>query len=472
MSRQAPPRAESQQARSGGFEDRHAAGRELANALREINLDSPLVIALPRGGVPVAFEVARGLHAPLDIALVRKLGAPQQPELAVGAISEDGQTILDGQTIAALHINRDQLDAVIARERLELERRRDAYRAGADPLDVDGRNVILVDDGLATGSTAVAAARSLKGSGASRVLAAVPVCPQGVEQALAEEFDGILCLVKPRNFGGVGRWYRDFSPIPDAEVVDLLHRSREGWGRSSPPGEEADEHSGGSPAPTVESSVLVDVGSGIRLNGDLRIPARACGTVVFAHGSGSSRLSPRNRSVAETLNRAGFATLLLDLLSEDEERERANVFDLELLTDRLVAATAWTERREVIGGLPTGYFGASTGAAAALSAAARLPDRIGAVVSRGGRPDLAGNALAGVHAPTLLIVGGADPAVRQLNELASLKLAGERQIAVVPGAGHLFEEPGALADVADLAVDWFSAHLTGDGNAGSPRGGE
>jgi pimeloyl-ACP methyl ester carboxylesterase len=201
---------------------------------------------------------------------------------------------------------------------------------------------------------------------------------------------------------------------------------------------------------------------GAELAGDLTIPPGASGVVVFAHGSGSSRLSPRNRMVAETLNRAEIATLLFDLLTGAEARDRANVFDVRLLASRLRSAIDELTSEPEVSGLPVGLFGASTGAAAALVAAAELGGRIRAVVSRGGRPDLAGPALAQVTAPTLLIVGGSDPVVLELNEAARRQLVRcESALEIVPGATHLFEEPGALERVADLASAWFSRALGG-----------
>ncbi len=189
------------------------------------------------------------------------------------------------------------------------------------------------------------------------------------------------------------------------------------------------------------------------------MPAAARGLVVFAHGSGSSRRSVRNRSVARTLNAAGFATLLFDLLTDDESRRRELVFDIPLLAGRLDAVVRQVSRDPMTAGLPVGLFGASTGAAAALRAAAGLGEVVRAVVSRGGRPDLAADSLADVGAATLLIVGGRDLEVLELNRRAFLHLRCTRQIEVVDGATHLFEEPGTLEAVAQLAVDWFAAHL-------------
>lgn len=197
----------------------------------------------------------------------------------------------------------------------------------------------------------------------------------------------------------------------------------------------------------------------LQLSGDLCRPKGAGMLVVFAHGSGSSRLSPRNRAVAAALNAEGMATLLFDLLTPTEEATRANVFDIGLLAGRLVDVVAWIDQQAGLRSLPLGLFGASTGAAAALAAAARLGPRIGAVVSRGGRPDLAAPVLSEVRAPTLLIVGGADREVLRLNEDALARLTAPKALAIVPGATHLFEEPGALDQVIALAARWFAARL-------------
>lgn len=197
------------------------------------------------------------------------------------------------------------------------------------------------------------------------------------------------------------------------------------------------------------------------LPGTLCVPQDAFALIVFAHGSGSSRLSPRNVMVAEALNRAGLATLLFDLLHPAEEaaHNRAKVFDIPLLAERLAAAVRWIDRTTNLSAKPLGLFGASTGAAAALVAAAQLGERVGAVVSRGGRPDLAGDALARVQAATLLIVGGADHGVIELNESAFARLKCLKVLRIVPGATHLFPEPGAMEQVIALASGWFEQHL-------------
>ncbi len=196
-----------------------------------------------------------------------------------------------------------------------------------------------------------------------------------------------------------------------------------------------------------------------RLEGSLAIPGQSKGLVVFAHGSGSSRFSPRNNYVAQILRQAGIGTLLMDLLTEQEDSAYETRFNIDLLTERLLLATRWLQEQPRTKDLKIGYFGASTGAGAALKAAAIEGSKIGAVVSRGGRPDLAGEALTRVQSPTLLIVGGRDTVVLQLNREALAKLKGKKELVIIPGATHLFEEPGALEEVARLATEWFKQYL-------------
>jgi pimeloyl-ACP methyl ester carboxylesterase len=216
----------------------------------------------------------------------------------------------------------------------------------------------------------------------------------------------------------------------------------------------------------VEQALRIGV-AGVVLDADVAVPTQARGVVVFAHGSGSGRHSPRNRYVAGELQTAGLATVLADLLTEQEERIDARTgelrFDISLLAVRVIALTDWVTGYEPTAGLPVGLFGASTGAAAALVAGAARPEPVRAVVSRGGRPDLAGEFLRLVHRPTLLIVGENDATVIELNRRAAQKLSAETRLVIVPGATHLFEEPGALEQVAALARDWFLRHLPGPG---------
>ncbi len=427
------------------FLDRADAGRRLAARLQALPLDQPVVYALPRGGVPVAVEIAEALNAPLDLILVRKIGAPGQPELALAAmvdgeaaqmvINEDVQA-LTGATPAFLKTGRERALA-------EIERRRTLYLGGRPHVSPVGRTAIVVDDGLATGATAKAALQALRRQGAAKVVLAIPVAPSETIDAMRAEADEVICLETPRPFFGVGAFYDDFHQLTDEETVALLERV---WDAAQP----------AAARPATRREVKLPP---LGLIGDLQIPAQARGVVLFAHGSGSSRLSPRNRAVADDLNRRGFATLLFDLLSDGEAMDRRKVFDIDLLADRLLHAAAWIDEQPDLAALPLGLFGASTGAGAALKAAARLGERVGAVVSRGGRPDLAGPALGRVAAATLLIVGGADEGVIHLNQQALAALTCDKAMKLVPHAGHLFEEPGALEQVMMLAGDWFQAKL-------------
>ena len=442
------------------FTDRVDAGRQLVERLEYLRGQDIVVLGLPRGGVPVAFEVAEALDAPLDVIVVRKLGLPFQPELAMGAIGEGGVEVLDHHLMTRARVSEGELRAVEQRERAELEARVSRLRGGRERLDLRGRVAVVVDDGIATGSTARAACEVARRLGAAKVVLAVPVAPAETLRELGEA-DEVVCVATPYPFLAVGHHYRDFLPTRDEEVAGLLDTAGHRSGHGPASGKHAD----------ADLDVEIPVDS-VVLEGHLYLPEPAAGVVVFAHGSGSSRHSPRNRFVASVLRHAGLGTLLLDLLTGGEEVDRANVFDIGLLASRLAGATAWLGSRPDCAASRVGYFGASTGAGAALWAAAEPSSTVEAVVSRGGRPDLAGSRLAQVRAPTLLIVGGADRVVLELNQQAQAQLRCPNQLAVVEGATHLFEEPGTLAQAAVLASDWFTHYLLpgapGRSTAGAP----
>lgn len=319
---------------------------------------------------------------------------------------------------------------------------------------------MVVDDGIATGFTALAACDVARAQGARRVVLAVPVAPSQSIALVARSADEVICLRSPEPFFAVGQFYQEFSQTPDEEVVRLLQMTAtRGVVAGLASRAEVSHRS------VREEEVTLEAGR-VRLAGHLCVPEAARALVVFAHGSGSSRHSPRNRFVATALNEVGLGTLLVDLLSPVEERDRGRVFDIEMLADRLSAVTRWLRARPEAKALRVGYFGASTGAAAALWAAGEADAEIGAVVCRGGRPDLARGRLGEVAAPTLLIVGGADQIVLDLNLEALQRLRCETSLAVVDHASHLFEEPGALEEVARLAGDWFVRHLAVPSPAG------
>ena len=436
------------------FLDRAEAGKRLASLLTgQLMIErgaGTVVLGLPRGGIPVAYEIARALGAPLDVILVRKIGLPAQPELAMGAIGEDGVRVVNDDVVDAEHISDLQFAAVEERERAELGRRAERYRAGLPRVPLTGKTAIVVDDGIATGSTARAACQVARAHGAARVVLAVPVAPPASIGALASVADEVVFVEEPEPFLAIGQWYQDFAQTGDEEVVDLLRQS----GRA----ESGKAQAGAEDRAPADRDVIVLAGS-VPLPGRLAIPAGARGVVVFAHGSGSSRSSPRNMFVAGALHVVGLGSLLFDLLTPEEEADRANVFDIGLLASRLAAATTWLRGQPGLQEARVGYFGASTGAAAALRAAAEPGSGIAAVVSRGGRPDLAGTALGAVRAPTLFLVGGLDDRVLELNQAARAQLRAESQLVVIPGAGHLFAEPGTLEQAASLARDWFAHYL-------------
>jgi putative phosphoribosyl transferase len=433
------------------FADRVQAGRRLARRLQHLRGRPVVVLGLPRGGVPVAAEVAAALDAPLDVIVVRKLGVPFQPELGMGAIGEDGVRIVNREVVGLAGVTELELSQVEKRERAELERRAQRFRGDRPRLPLQGRVAVVVDDGIATGSTARAACQVARAQGAARVVLAVPVAPPGWTERMGGAADDYVCLDTPEPFFAIGQFYADFSQTTDDEVIACLQRA--------PAPQPVAAAVAADDPPRCDEEVTVAAGS-VRLGGHLTVPEQPTGVVVFAHGSGSSRHSPRNRYVADVLNRAGLATLLFDLLTPAEEHGRANVFDIELLADRLIGVTAWLRDQPHVTGLRVGYLGASTGAAAALWAAADPAAGIAAVVSRGGRPDLAGPRLHAVTAPTLLIVGGADHVVLGLNRQAQTQLRCENRLVVIAGATHLFEEPGTLRAAAEAARDWFSDHLT------------
>jgi len=430
------------------FRDRVDAGRRLAERLGAFRARSPVILGLPRGGVPVAAEVAQALGAPLDVLIVRKLGVPWHPELGFGAIGEGGIIVLNRDLVRDIGLTPPEIQEVTTVEQAELERRVRRYREGRPAVDLEGRTVVLVDDGIATGFTVRAAVEVARRRGAGRVVVAVPVASPRVVEDLRSLADEVIVLEAQEAFMAVGQFYWDFPQTSDEEVTRLLSS----LSRAPVPVSTV----GGDPVRACEIELVT-----ARLAGDLATPAHPIGIVVFAHGSGSSRFSPRNRAVALALNRAGLGTLLFDLLMPQEELDRTNVFDIRLLAQRLVGATRWLQEQPEAKDLPVGYFGASTGAAAALVAAAELPEVIVAVVSRGGRPDLAGRRLADVRAPTLLIVGGHDEAVLEMNRSAQALLHCPNDLAIVAGATHLFEEAGALDQVATLAVAWFTRYLAG-----------
>lgn len=424
------------------FRDRADAGAQLAAALSSLHGQHPLVLAIPRGGVPIGRIVADRLDGELDVVLVRKIGAPGHAEFAIGAIDESGAMQVSPDA-ALVGVDDRYIKREAARQLTTMHVRRELYSPLHTAIDPAGRIVVVVDDGLATGATMQAALLAVRARRPARLVCAVPVASPHSLAEIADLADDLVYLSAPDDFRAVGQFYLEFPDVEDAQVIRLLRRPLK-------------------PATVRSEAARIDA-EGVMLDGELDMPAQADGLVIFAHGSGSSRTSPRNRRVAQALHARGLATLLFDLLGEEEARELTMRFDIPRLTARLGAALRWATGHAGAAALPLGLFGASTGAAAALALAARRPAAVKAVVSRGGRPDLAGDGmLARVQAPTLLIVGGADTEVIALNRVALAALTCPAKMVLVPHASHLFEEPGALETVTELAVDWFARWLRRD----------
>ncbi len=415
------------------FRDRDQAARLLEEKLSDFRGQKPLVLGVPRGAVPMARIIADALDGELDIILVHKFSLPDQPEYAMGAVSEDGDVYL-GIGAERMKLDESQVADAAAHEidRLQAKRRLFTPKK-TDKVDVRGRVVILVDDGIATGATMIAAVRSVKDGGAGRVIVASPVVSSQAVARIEMEGAEVRSVLVPENFFAVSQFYEDFEQVEDYEVVQVLTGSR------------------------PEISIRQD---GLELKGLLVVPDLPKGIVVFAHGSGSGRHSPRNQFVARILQRAGFATLLADLISESESETRERVFDIDFLSRRLLTIIHWVKEDPQLMRLPLCLFGASTGAAAAIKSAMKMNEgEVSAIVSRGGRPDLAWECLPLMVAPSLLIVGELDQPVLAQTREAFMQMNCEKDLVVIPGAGHLFEEPGALEKVAVAAETWFSKHL-------------
>lgn len=431
------------------FTNRTHAGELLAEKLLKYKSRKPVILALPRGGVPVAAEIAVRLGAPFDVLVVRKIGAPFNPELAIGAVCENDEPILNTITLAQIGFEPDDIRNTLKSEKTEVQRQINLFRQGAKLGDLTQNCVIIVDDGLATGATVKAAIRFLQKKGVEHIVVAVPVAPASTARVIRPRVEELVTLLELEDLYSVGQWYRDFNQVSDDEVLSLLA-----------------EQSGQNRKLRLlpkSRSVMISLANGdgkSRLRGELTEFPGMKAMIVFTHGSGSGRRSTRNVLVAEVLNRAGFGTLLFDLLTDTEEKNRKNVFDIGLLSQRLLRVTSWVRQQQNLKNLKIGYFGASTGAAAALLAASQLTgdEAIFTVVSRGGRPDLAGEALGRVTAPVLLLVGGKDYEVIELNRIAKKQLPNAK-LSIVPNATHLFEEAGTLQEVARQATYWFDNYL-------------
>jgi putative phosphoribosyl transferase len=399
--------------------------------------------------VPVAAAAATELGAELDVMVVQKLGVPGHPYITAGALSSRGASSINHKALGGLGISPVALDRVLDKERLVLAKQEREIRGSAAPEKVDGRLVIVIDDAVLTGTTLHTAVAALRAAGAREIVLATPAGSAGALASLRGEVDEVVCPSVRGQLQALNEVYEDATAVS----VGYAREAYEHFVRRRPVG----------PAtPATQLDQPIPVGN-VKLAGTLTIPAGARAVVAFLHGSGSTRFSPRNRSVAAALQQAGFATLLFDFLTGEEQaidgvtRELGS--DLGLLQARAIAVLDWLASEPRTAQLPVVLFGASSGAAAGLLTAAERPGRVRCIVSRGGRPDLAERALERVTAPTLLLVGGEDHAVLELNRAAARHLAGPHSLLVVPGATHLFAEPGALEAVAGFTLQFLKEWL-------------
>jgi putative phosphoribosyl transferase len=420
------------------FQDRTDAGRQLGERLQEQILSEPIVVGLARGGTPVAVEVAEALTAEIDTLIVRRVAHPEHPDVGIGVVAEGDVVLFDPQLVAWLQLEEAALDGLVAAERRHLQRQARALRGGRDPVAVAGRDVVLVDDGVSSGLTAKAAVESLRRRGAERIMLALPVGSPVVLAELEGLVDHLVCLEQPEKVEALADFYQDFTEVDDRLAGRLLQEAV----RRLVTVREVD-------VPIAERTVI----------GALVGPSRPDGVVVVVPGVGSAARSPRNLVLARQLAAKGLATLLVDLVDAGEAAEGATPSGLETQAERVAELCRWLRTESPWAQLPVGLLSSCSGTAVALLAVARHRAEVAAVVSRDGRPDLAGEALAAVTVPTLFVVAGRDERGERLNLAARYRLHGVAEVAVVAGASMLFEEPGTLAEVGRRAGAWFVHHF-------------
>jgi putative phosphoribosyl transferase len=418
------------------FRDRKDAGERLAGVIKQKGYTDPIVLAIPRGGVPVAAEVARALGGVLAVVVARKLGAPGNPELAIGATTASGVTYVNAGVATAIGAGQDYIKAETLRQVQEAQRREALFDGHRLP-PLQNRTVIVIDDGVATGATAIAAIRAAKAAGAGHVVFAVPVGPTEMIDLLGKEANEVVCLEPDPGFWAVGQYYDDFGQVSDQDVRALLDAF--------------------TPQPVAGETRRVTIRrNNINLAGILATPPGKgpFPLVIFVHGLGSGKDSPRNLTIATHLVDAGIATLLFDLSghgessSDPHDRVDAYIADVQ-------AAFAWaTEQPEVLNGA-IGVAGSSLGATVAVLALAEGRIKPRTMVLRA--PPVEAEDFRRVNVPTLVLIGSLDP-LRSGVEWGVIACP-QLTLSIIEGASHLFEEPGALEEALDQTVDWFVAHL-------------
>lgn len=428
------------------FHDRTDAGRRLADALAPFVTRPAVVAGIPRGGVAVALPIVERFGLPLTVVYARKLTAPIAPELAFGALDEDGEVVLESRIVATLGLVRDDIEGARTRVAAEIRRRMRLYRVPPLATYLPGASVLLVDDGLATGNTMRAAVAYARRHGAREVVVAVPCASVEAAERFRREADRFVGLVVDPDFYAVGAYYGDFSPVEDPAVCSML--------------EQAQRIVAGSDPPASGLAVSFKNSRGLRLAGELLVPdgPGPHPVVVFAHGWGSSKASPRNRIVASALVAAGIAAFLFDFTGHGDSEGTDEDSTSAQQHDDLRSAVEVLETLDEVDTRSVGIVGASSGAAAALLFSAH-DQRVKALVLRSGNASGAEFTAERVQAPTLLIVGALDAPILAANEDLLARLGGTKRMEVVPGGDHLFEEPAALRRAASLTVEWFERWL-------------
>jgi putative phosphoribosyl transferase len=432
------------------FVDRSDAGRRLAGMLEFLRGRDVVILALPRGGVPVAYEVAVALDAPLDVLVVRKLGLPQNPEVAMGAIGEGGTRVLDQDIVQLARVSPDELDQVERMERDELGSRVLRFREGRRRLDLQGRTVLIIDDGLATGSTAKVACIVARQLGATRIIVAAPVASPEAAKRILNDADLFVCLETPSPFRAVGAHYIDFGQTDDSEVVLLLDAAARLAGRA--------KHLVSRPDTDADIDLAVD---SVGLRGELHLPEVVENLVVIARGAAGDASDSSGRFAAAVMNEVGIGTVLVDLVTP-MERAVGMVPDNFILARRLVLVTEKLQRRPEFKGVPLGYFDAGAGASVLLGAAANEGGSVSAVVTFAPRLDDAGAWVSEVQAPTLMLYGRLDEELLERNRKSANRMrCPHLQVMVETDVGAADSPAAAVAMcVAEHARDWFVRYLS------------
>lgn len=428
------------------FADRTEAGRALADRLAPLVQEPCVVAAIPRGGVTVAMPVVERLAAPLTVIYARKLTSPLAPELAFGALDEDGESIVEADTVAALRLRPSDIEQARARVAAEIRRRMAFYRVPPLAHYLPDRAVVLVDDGLATGLTMRAAVAYARRHGARRIVVAVPCAAPEANAYFERVADRVVSLIVDPGFMAVGAYYIDFSPVTDEQVVAMLERAT-----AARPADRAARS---------DLRVSFSTAGGFRLAGQLFLPATPGPhpVVAFAHGWGSGKDSPRNRAVAAALQAQGVASLLFDFTGHGESEGTAEQSTLAQQVSDLRAALDLLETLDDVDPGRIGIVGASSGAAVALGLAAEDP-RVRALALRSANVEGAEAAAPRVTVPTLLVVGERDTAIRAMNEALMKHLGGECRLDVVPRGDHLFDDPETLRQATARMVEWLTGNL-------------